>query len=369
MSFLLDLSVITQGGGVQVAKAYLSHLATLQLRQKIILVVHEDVWPKVCMEGKTEHIEIILIRPCEGFFKRLRLGRKKLKEVEQAHDIKAAFTLFGPAYYKFRKQTKHIVGYAIPHHIYPKSPFFKSISIKDWLFFFVVGMVKMSMLKWIGDEIVVETEVVKERLSAIYKINKQKISVVPNAINPVFLEGLKSSSSPSGEKEDSSFNILTVSAYYPHKNLEIIQRIANEVNEKSKVPIFFHLTLPQPLFEEKFKSPFIKNHGYVPLDQLPILYLQSDLFFHPSYLECFSAAYIECQICEVPLLVQDIDFAKNICGNYAHYFRHDDLPDLKRMLISMAESGVERRVPVLKQEYLDSGFRSKIYDQLFLEEN
>lgn len=42
--------------------------------------------------------------------------------------------------------------------------------------------------------------------------------------------------------------------------------------------------------------------------------------FHPSLLECFSAAYPEAMKMNVPILASDLSFARGICGDAACYF-------------------------------------------------
>lgn len=69
---------------------------------------------------------------------------------------------------------------------------------------------------------------------------------------------------------------------------------------------------------------------------------ESDLAVYPSLAESFSAAYLMAMECDVPLVAADLDFARNICGEAAAYFRYDSPGDLAARLIELADSPARR---------------------------
>ncbi len=100
--------------------------------------------------------------------------------------------------------------------------------------------------------------------------------------------------------------MLALSSWYPHKNIGIIPKVIEVLQEKGYEFIRFIVTLPQIDFNKleinaKHKQQII-NVGIVKIEEGASLYQECDALFLPTLLECFSASYAEAMIMEKPIL-------------------------------------------------------------------
>jgi glycosyltransferase involved in cell wall biosynthesis len=136
--------------------------------------------------------------------------------------------------------------------------------------------------------------------------------------------------------ENKKFYLLTVSANYPHKNLEIIKKIVPYL-KFYKIKIHFFVTLQQIDFQELFfdLEEYVTNLGPLEVADLPDAYLRCNAVFMPSLLETFSATYPEAMKMEKPILTSDLSFARDICGPAAEYFDPLNPEDILQKIINL----------------------------------
>jgi glycosyltransferase involved in cell wall biosynthesis len=123
------------------------------------------------------------------------------------------------------------------------------------------------------------------------------------------------------------FEILTPSAYYPHKNLEIIPAVAAELTHQDPTLDFvFHLTLDpasepwqriQASAESMGVGQRVQTSGILPLPELAKAYQTASAVFLPTLREASTAVYPESFYFGRPLITSDIDFARELCGDAA----------------------------------------------------
>lgn len=156
-----------------------------------------------------------------------------LDQLERSIKPNCVFTVFGPSYWI--PKTNHVMGYAIPHYIYPESPFFKIISLKDKIIRNILKALHKINLKFANSYFFVETEDVRHRLSYFLSIDIQRIFTISNTYHSVFDNYLMSN-----ENNQSSlgllpytnvFRFITISAFYPHKNLAILKKVIPSIRE------------------------------------------------------------------------------------------------------------------------------------------
>ncbi len=148
------------------------------------------------------------------------------------------------------------------------------------------------------------------------------------------------------------FSMLTISANYPHKNLQIIPKVISYLNENYKDFNFrFVLTVKN---EELFKScdenilKRVLTIGAVNINQCPGLYSQSDAIFLPTLLECFTAAYPEAMRMRKPILTSNLNFATGLCEDAAQYFAPLNPKDIGDIIYELANNKELRNNLVLK---------------------
>lgn len=148
------------------------------------------------------------------------------------------------------------------------------------------------------------------------------------------------------------FTLLTVSANYPHKNLEIIRPCIVWLRESHPDFNFrFVLTLNTeqypPITEEEKKHLLLI--GPVSIAQVPNLYKQADALFLPTLLECFSASYAEAMRMKTPILTSNLGFAHSLCNDAASYFNPINPSDIGKKIYELATN------PSLKESLVEKG--------------
>jgi glycosyltransferase involved in cell wall biosynthesis len=194
-----------------------------------------------------------------------------------------------------------------------------------------------------GDHIVVETETARRRLAHRLGIDRALISVIPNSPNPL----LKRLQEPPAWV-DGPFNLLIPSAYYRHKNLEIVPHVASAMRRLSPDLDFrFHFTLPAD------SAPWqriagaaaalgvadrLTTLGVVPIEALSRAYHDAAAVYLPTLLEISTGVYPESFFFRRPLVTSAMDFAHELCGDAALFVPPRDAQATASRLVELAAS-------------------------------
>ncbi len=328
MNILINCSTIRRGGGIQVAHSFLHEIKTDTKHTYIIILssilkqqIDEHLFSKnfVFYEYNKE------ASPKNAVFS----SDKVLDTLVAQHRIERVFTVFGPSYW--RPNVLHIVGYAKPHYIYTTSPFFKAMSVKQRLRLKVKGFFHLIDFRKNADILITENPDVTAKISK--KLNK-KACTVSNTYNQVF-----DKSEEWSDRKLPSFDgkyILTISAHYPHKNLNIIPQVIKELLRRDCKKFKFVVTVDKgELHSDNESDDFIVYLGKVDIKDCPSLYAQCHYMFLPTLLECFSASYAEAMRMEKPILTSDLDFARGLCLDAAAYFDPLDSKKIAETIIQL----------------------------------
>ncbi len=317
MNILVNASNLSVGGGLQVADSicrelykYPQHNFTVVLPSQLIkcfdsLKKHTNITPhfynlpssiKLYLTGRDEFLDSLILE----------------------NKIEGVLTVFGPS--KWNPKCFHLCGFARSQIVLPDSPFWKKLKFGKRLSTKLKAKLNLYLFEQSTNNFFTENPFISLRLKKF--LPKAKIHTVTNNYNQIF---------DFSSKWDKSINLpplkgltlLTISANYPHKNLDIIGPTIEYI--LSKYPLLkFRFVLS--LKEEDLPnfSPEVKKHiiflGPVDISQCPWLYSQSDVMFLPTLLECFSASYAEAMKMEKPILTSDLGFAHSICEDAALYF-------------------------------------------------
>lgn len=210
-----------------------------------------------------------------------------------------------------------------PYAIYPESEAWQRMCVREWL----VRKAKLFFLRLYArypTVTVAQTQTAKDRLVKQYGM--RKVTVIPNAVSLDHLGG--------GESHDFALprdrvNLLCLSYYYSHKNIEIFLSLAEKIRE-SELPYVIITTIAETQSPKagRFLDEVISrgldgvivNIGPVGMQYLPSLYAQCDGLILPTLLESFSGTYVEAMFHGKPILTSDRDFARDVCGDAAYYF-------------------------------------------------
>lgn len=251
-----------------------------------------------------------------------------LSNLEREFNPKWVLSVFGPSYWI--PTVNHLIGYAVPHYLYGESPFFDIISYKERVYFSALKILCFINLSKGNSFFWVETNDVKFRLAKFLSINLNRIKVISNTCHSVFYSEIPSSNSKYELyfENVNSIKLITISANYLHKNLNVINSLV-PLLKKRKIDVKFYLTLEKSEFKKfNFDREFVVNLGPVDIVDCPYLYSKSDFLFLPTLLECFSASYVEAMKIGIPILTSNLSFAVDVCGDAAEYFHPLDVTDI-----------------------------------------
>ena len=242
----------------------------------------------------------------------------RLSALEAKIKPDCVFTTSGPSYW--RPKTLHLMGYNLPLYIYQESPYLKNLAIKNRLRIWLRRKLHFWFFRRDADAYIVQTDDVNQRVRKA--LGAEKVLTVSNThsgyyANPkTFPEKLPS-------RQPGEIRLLTLTAYYAHKNIEIIPELIRELKKRGHHNLRFVLTIDQENYNRIFGNEFeneVLTLGPVNPEECPSLYNECDLMFLPTLAECFSASYPEAMVMEKPIITTDLGFARNICQDAALYF-------------------------------------------------
>ena len=357
MRLFINAISIEKGGAEQVAlsvihecRAFPENEYHIALRDNISSQILEKEYPENFLFHHFSE------RPGEGVQQYRRVIRQ-LNNLENRVKPDCVISTGGHGYWK-PKNTPVMGGFNIPHYIYPESPYFKKLSIRKQIYWFVMKRIHMSFYRQL-DSIFVQTDDVKLRLKNLLSDN-QSIHTVPNTINQYFLHGSVSSKSklpPAGNVE---VRLLTLSSYYQHKNHEFIAKVASYLKEKGETRFKFVVTLPDSIYQSLFYEckDMVVNVGKVAASECPALYRECDFMFLPTLLECFSASYAEAMAMNKPIITSDLGFAHAVCGDAAEYIDPTNPKQAGDCIVSLAADTHRQQQLIERGQKKMSGFGS-----------
>ena len=335
MRLLINTTSTFKGGGIQVAKSFIEECKNFN-NYKYFIVLSKPLSTIIDIHSFPENFSFFTapFRPATLFFT-FKSHNRFLKDIEKVFKPDVVFTTSGPSYWK--PNVPHLMGYNIPHYIYPESPYLKKISFKRKLWWMAMKLFAYYSFKYSADAYVVQTDDVRNRLQKF--INRNDIFTVFNTINSHYVE-YKEYPNKLIDRNNREFRLLTLSAWYPHKNLEIISEVIQVLRKAGETTIKFVLTISETDLEKSslVNYPEVENIGSVSIEEAPSLYAECDAMFLPTLLECFSASYVEAMQMEKPILTSNMGFAHTICENAALYFNPTNPEDIATKIIALKDS-------------------------------
>jgi glycosyltransferase involved in cell wall biosynthesis len=330
MKILVNISNLKKGGALQVATSLLSEFRN-NTEFEFHVILSSVLKKQINIESFPQNFTFYNYTIKPSTLKAITGKDKVLEKIEKTINPDCVFSVFGPSYWI--PKSPHLLGYAIPHYVYPESSFFSIIGKKERLKICLLKTLHRFNFKKLKASYWVETNDVRERLSVFFNVDKSDIYVISNTYHPVFEDYVKvernfSTVVDSDIWNNSSFKFISITSYYSHKNLEILKKVVPILRNRG-IDCKFYLTLPSVDFKQfNDLSDFIFNLGPVTIDKCPDLYSQSDALFLPTLLECFTASYPEAMKMGKPIITSDLSFAHDICGDAAEYFDPHNADDI-----------------------------------------
>jgi len=273
--------------------------------------------------------------------RKLLAASRTMIRLEKKIQPDCVLTTTGPAYW--RSRAPHLVGFTLPLYIYPESPYLRNLGLRQRLKVEARKQVHKALYRRQADALIVQTDDVNQRVRNWLRTTE--VFTVTNTHSSFYLDP-PTTRRRLPDRRLGVFRLLTVTSYYPHKNLEIIPQIIPFLRDQVSPPIEFVLTLTPEEYRAKI-SPSIPPEvilvGAVPPAECPALYAECDAMFLPTLAECFSASYAEAMVMEKPIVTTDLGFARGICGPAAVYYSPADPQAAAEAITNLATCEASQR--------------------------
>lgn len=330
MRILFNCINNVSGGGVQNAANFI-YYALSDIDNDYLFLVSPEVNEVLISWGiKSGHI--IVLEDRKSFF----YLRREVRQIERVFLPDLVYTMAGPSYVFFRGI--HLLGTSDPYITHAKlQMFFFRKTVIDGFKSVILEMLKGIVTRISGSYFVFQTPASQKGFCKRFFCSLDKTAVVPNAIGQDFIgKGVeyKPWRVTSGDR-----TVLCPSAYYSHKNIEIIFEAAQLLVERGCSNIKFLLTISADVFATLSgrypeASKLIDNYGPYNYSSALSVYEKADAVIMPSLLETFSTVYIEAMALGLPIFTPREEFAVDICGNYSIYYESQSVTSLLDVLTS-----------------------------------
>lgn len=371
--YVLNASTLVMGGALQASVNFIRE-AVKDSAIDWQFVVSKELLAQLkyanILRGDESSVHIVTPSPA-----RSRASRRKVVALVDQIKPELVFTFFGPAYVEF--DSPHLMGVADGWATHGGRLAYGSLSgFLEKLKMFLQCTYKGFWFRR-ADRWVVEAECARRGLSRRFGIAPARTLVVENSCAPNYIDYKRRSendtSAVSVTVVEVRNRIVTLSSYYPHKNLEIVvDVIVSLVEDYGRDDFVFVLTLDkttsayqqmQAKLVDKGYQHYLETVGPVPVADGPDFYESARVMFLPTLLETFTANYPEAMAMRIPIVTSDLPFAHDICRDAAAYFgprdagqaadRINQLLDDKSYASQLVEKGshVLKKLPSSDQKY------------------
>lgn len=317
---LLNATTLNKGGALQVAVSFIRET----ISQPASVRWKYAVSPKLAVQLErlglpSDSTKIVSPSPARSL-----PSRRKLLSIAHAINPDVVLTLFGPAYVSF--DTFHACGIANAWTTHPNAHAYRTLNVLRRI---QAKIGRAYRLQWLrhADAWIVEAEAARTALVRDLGFSADRIITVPNSCADHYRRGFRDRDcSP----KQNDLNLLVLSAYYPHKHLELIPHVAAALlRHRPSLSFSFNLSLDAQskpfqriaLMADKLGvSQHVRSIGIVDIDQGPHFYASNDIVFLPTLLETNTAVYHEAMAMGLPIVTTNMDFATSVCHESAVYF-------------------------------------------------
>ncbi|WP_033541955.1 glycosyltransferase [Planococcus sp. CAU13] len=204
---------------------------------------------------------------------------------------------------------------------------FKELDIKNYFKYKVLlnYMFRKNLYKY--EKIIVQTNWMKEEVVKRYSgIDKEKVRVINPPANDVINQTKKL---PLGIEEKINrefFNLIYITNNDKYKNNDFLVSTIMQFNLNSSRKVTLYLSV------EGQDSDHIKYLGKVPYESMYTLYKKMDALIFPSLTETVGLPLIEAKLADLPGIMADLPYAREIWGQDAFYFNPRDCKSLVETL-------------------------------------
>ncbi|WP_275316853.1 glycosyltransferase [Tenacibaculum bernardetii] len=341
MKILVNASTLVVGGGVQVALNFIKYTLK-QDEDDFYYIVSNRVYDQIKEDVNPNLITLIPISPAKIISG--KKSKKVILDIEKKYNPDIVYSIGAPSYVGFKNT--EVLRLTNPLIIGADKIALSSYSLKERLINFIALRIKRLYIKK-NHFIITQTEDAKSRMIKNLNFKSDRIFVIPNTCSSIFYDV---------KKEDKTSDIINIFAFaspYPHKNIEIIPEVVENLVANGCTNFNFSVTIPidkesksyinfNNLCEKHSAFDYIENIGKVNFKDVPGVYAKSDILFLPTLLEVFSVTYLEAMASNVPIVTTNLSFSKSVCDNAAYYFEPKNSKDATKQLLKLINNKKER---------------------------
>jgi len=212
-----------------------------------------------------------------------------------------------------------------------------------------------------GDHYITVSESAGHDLSELYQISNGKISVVHHGVAKEFFHSTGDIQVRKQFELDSY--ILHVGTLQFRKNLVRLIKAFDRLKREKRIPHKLVLAGPGGWGEEDIRKIVddldLHEHvlfpGYIPSEDLPILFARADLYVYPSLYEGFGIPLLEAMASGTVVVASDIPSLREVADDAALYFDPLEIDDMASMIYTaLTDNG-------LREKMLEKG-RQRVQD-------
>ena len=179
-----------------------------------------------------------------------------------------------------------------------------------------------------ADRIITVSKSTAQDLQRVFAVPESKIEVIHNGVGPAYRpQNPRTATEKLANKYGVSKEyVLTVGTVVPHKNLATLVEAMRILRKRGE--LFFQLLvvgakgrknskLDEALHRSGLRSEDIKFLGFVPEEDMPVLYSGCWLFAFPSFYEGFGLPLVEAMASGVPIVASNTSSIPEVVGEAA----------------------------------------------------
>lgn len=268
-----------------------------------------------------------------GSYKKVK---KQLAELEAKIQPDVVYSITAPSYFSFK--TREVMRFTNPWVTHPNKYSWSTLSLKLKLYYYFYVLNQKRLMKT-AYAFVTQTETTKKGIMRITGRSTEKVKVVNNVLPGVF-ETMDNTPIIDNDR----VNIACICAPVPHKNVDIIPAVIDELDKLGIKNVRFHTTIPYDdgmiakvvdrCTELGYKERIV-NHGRVSQKELADMYRRCQFCFLPTLLEVFSASTVEAMYFNLPIVATDFPFNTEVMADSCLYYQPKNAVDAASKLATL----------------------------------
>jgi len=349
-AYLINFLAVRNGGTVNYGRGFIT--ASIKDKQNFFIVLLGSDQLEVAI--KSDNIHYIHLRGMRSAFVRFFVEQLIVPWYALRFKCSAVFNPFDVC--QLYRPIPTLLGMRNPSILLDAMGYYKKISLKERIYHKLRDWISYFSSQY-ADAVIFPTEYFRDRFIEASGAQIKKSVIVYHGCVPMPVNNDINASEK--RKPEDEFLIFTASVLYRYKNIHTIIQALSYLSKSVKFKIklkvagkvndieYFNMMINQ------VKKYGLQNNveflGFIDQSELISLYKKADCFVFSSGMETFGFPMVEALSIGCPLIVNDTQFAREICGDVAWYYENNDPFSLAAVLEGVilkkcSPINIERRI-------------------------